>query len=195
MANINNILKIKPSSIKPSKGKLLISEPFMQDYYFKRSVILLAEHNEDGTFGVVINKPLFVNLNDLLKDFPEIEAELFLGGPVSTNSLFYIHKYPEIAESHIITDGIYWGGDLEIVKEMAASNKLDQDNIRFFLGYSGWVPQQLDGEIKRNSWVISKLDTSILFDKSVNDVWNKMVVNLGEDYSYWINFPENPIYN
>ncbi len=195
MNNLNKILNIKPSSIKPSKGKMLISEPFMQDYYFKRSVILLAEHNDEGTFGVVINKPLFVNMNELIKDFPKIDAELYLGGPVATNSLFYIHKYPEIANSHVITEGVYWGGDLEVVKEMAALHKLEQDKIRFFIGYSGWIPKQLDGEIKRNSWVISKIDTSVLFQEPVDEVWNKMVLNLGEDYSYWVNFPENPIMN
>jgi len=195
MSNLNKILNIKPSSIKPSKGRMLISEPFMQDYYFKRSVILLAEHNEDGTYGVVINKPLYVNMNDLIKDFPKIEAELYLGGPVATNNLFYIHMYPEIANSNVIADDIYWSGDIEVIKEMAALNLLEQNKIRFFLGYSGWVAKQLDGEIKRNSWVTSKIDNSVLFDTSVGEVWNKMVANLGDDYSYWKNFPENPIMN
>lgn len=195
MANINKILNIKPSSIKPSKGRLLISEPFLQDYYFKRSVIILAEHSEEGTFGAVVNKPLFVKMNDLIKDFPKIDFELYLGGPVATNSLFYIHRYPEIANSHLIADDIYWGGDLEVIKEMAALKLLEEEKIRFFLGYSGWVPNQLEGEIKRNSWIISKLNTSIVFDKTVEHIWNKMVISLGEDYAYWVNFPENPIMN
>ncbi len=195
MTDINKILEIKPNKLSPSKGKLLIAEPFMVDYYFKRSVILLAEHNEEGSYGMVFNKPLHVKLNDLITDFPQIDADLFLGGPVKTDSLFYIHKFPEIAECIPISNDLYWGGDIDNIKELIACNQLNKDNIRFFIGYSGWSPKQLDEELKINSWVVTKVKTDVLLNESPDEVWKTMVLKLGDDYAHWINFPVNPSFN
>ncbi len=195
MTDINKILEIKPNKLSPSKGKLLIAEPFMGDYYFKRSVILLAEHNEEGSYGMVFNKPLHVKLNDLITDFPKLDADLFLGGPVKTDSLFYIHKFPEIAECIPISNDLFWGGDIDIIKELIACNQLNKDNIRFFIGYSGWSPKQLDEELSINSWVVTKVKTDILLNESPDEVWKAMVLKLGDDYAHWINFPVNPSFN
>ncbi len=195
MTDINKILEIKPNKIKPSKGKLLIAEPFMGDYYFKRSVILLAEHNEEGSYGMVFNKPLHVKLNDLITDFPVFEADLYLGGPVKTDSLFYIHKFPDVADCIPVNNDLYWGGDIDNIKELIACNQLNKNNIRFFIGYSGWSPKQLDEELKNNSWVVSRFKTDALFADTSEDIWKSLVLKLGDDYSHWINFPVNPSFN
>ncbi len=195
MTDINKILELKPSNIKPSKGKVLIAEPFMGDYYFKRSVILLAEHNDEGSFGMVFNKPLHVKLNNLITDFPKFDADLFLGGPVKTDSLFYIHKIPDVADSININDNLYWGGDLDNIKELIANNKFNKENIRFFIGYSGWSPKQLDSELKEQSWIVTRNKTDILLKESPDDIWKRMVEGLGKDYAHWINFPVNPVWN
>ncbi|MCX6231184.1 MAG: YqgE/AlgH family protein [Bacteroidetes bacterium] len=195
MTDINKILEIKPNKVKPSQGKLLIAEPFTSDYYFKRSVILLAEHNEEGSYGMVFNKPLYINLNELIKDFPSIDAPLFLGGPVKTDSLFYIHKFPEIINSIKINEELYWGGDIDIVKDMISSQQLNKDNIRFFVGYAGWSPKQLDEELRENYWVVSRVKTELLLNEPPSNIWNKVVVDLGDDYAHWVNFPVNPSMN
>ena len=72
---------------EPQKGKVLLSEPFLLDNYFKRSIVLITEHNENGTIGFVLNKPVDVNISDVIENFPEINADVALGGPVSTNTL------------------------------------------------------------------------------------------------------------
>ncbi len=95
MNDIDRFLQIKTNNLSPAKGRLLLSEPFMGDYYFGRSVILLAEHNEDGTIEVILNKPATVGFNEVLRDFPEFDAPVYIGGPVETNSLFYIHTLGE----------------------------------------------------------------------------------------------------
>ncbi|MFZ4400430.1 MAG: YqgE/AlgH family protein [Bacteroidales bacterium] len=195
MTDINKILEIKPNKIKPSQGKILISEPFTNDYYFKRSVVLLANHNEEGSYGMVFNKPLFINLNELIKDFPKIDAPLYLGGPVKTDSLFYIHKIPEITNCINITNDLFWGGDIDNIKELVYTKILNKNNIRFFVGYAGWSPKQLDTELKDNSWVVTRVKTDILLEESPTDIWKRIVIDMGEDYAHWANFPVNPSMN
>ena len=119
MTDINKIIKIKANNLKPSKGKILISEPLLADNYFKRSVVLLAEHNEEGSFGIIMNKPIDNKFNEIVTDFPEYTGQLFLGGPVSNSSLFFIHTLGDLIENSMkIMDGLYWGGDIESVREL-----------------------------------------------------------------------------
>jgi putative transcriptional regulator len=196
MENLDNIIKIKTNNLKPKPGRILISEPFLFDYYFKRSVVLLAEHNNDGSFGVIINKPLVVRFNEVVKDFPEFDARVYLGGPVKTDNLFYIHTLGDaIADSLPILDGIFWGGDLERVKELISLGMLNKDNIRFFIGYSGWMPKQLESELKRDSWLVSNITAERVMRASTETMWQDTVVDLGEKYRHWLNFPSEPALN
>ena len=117
MSEIDRIFEIKSNNLKPAKGRLLLSEPLMGDYYFGRSVVLLAEHNKEGSFGVIINKPVAAKLNEVITDFPEFDAHMFIGGPVETDRLFYLHTFgKEVSDSIEILDGVFWGGDMETIK-------------------------------------------------------------------------------
>lgn len=196
MTDLNKILDIKPNNIKPSQGKVLISEPFMYDYYFKRAVILLAEYNEEGAFGIILNKLLHSKLNDIINGFPPFDADLYVGGPVSTDKLFYIHKFGDIVpDSTEIADGIYWGGDVEVIKELIAVNKITNNDIRFFIGYSGWTANQLEEELENNSWVVTRTNVKAVLKTKAEQVWNNIVLSLGEDYAHWVNFPVDPNLN
>ena len=196
MTDLNKILDIKPNNIKPSQGKVLISEPFMYDYYFKRAVILLAEYNEEGAFGIILNKLLHSKLNDIINGFPPFDADLYVGGPVSTDKLFYIHKFGDIVpDSTEIADGIYWGGDVEVIKELIAVNKMTINDIRFFIGYSGWTANQLEEELENNSWVVTRTNVTDVLKTKPEKVWNNIVLSLGEDYAHWVNFPVDPNLN
>lgn len=196
MGRLDDLLAIKTNNISPDKGKLLISEPFLLDYYFKRSVVLLAEHNEEGSFGVIMNKPISAGFNDIVKDFPAFSARLYLGGPVKNDSLFFIHTLGDkIANSSEIIDGLYWGGEIDHVKELITMKLLNPDDIRFYVGYSGWAAKQLDGELQRNSWVISRTTAKNLLKTDPTDLWSSSLKRLGESYSLWINFPADPAAN
>jgi len=196
MKNIEDILKIKSNDIKPTPGKILISEPFLMDYYFKRSVILLADHNEEGSFGVIMNKPLSVKLNEVIKDFPDFASQIYLGGPVQNDSLFFIHTLGAKIEGSIeVVEGLYWGGEMEVIKEMISLNLIKPDQIRFYIGYSGWTSNQLEEELKRNSWVVSTENASYLLNTNADVMWAKSLQKLGSSYALWPKFPNDPAQN
>jgi putative transcriptional regulator len=196
MTDINDILKIKTNDIKPAKGKILISEPFLSDYYFKRSVVLLAEHNEEGTFGLIINKPVDLILTDILHDFPEFDSTVYLGGPVKTDSLYFIHTLGDRLENSLeILQGLYWGGDIELVKELIKLGKITPQEIKFFIGYSGWVSKQLEAELERNSWLVANIKANQIMNSDPVKLWDESLKKLGGDYAYWTNFPSDPVMN
>ena len=196
MKEIDRFIQIKTNDLSPSKGRLLISEPFMGDYYFGRSVILLAEHNEEGSFGVILNKPVSAKFNEVLKDFPDFDATMYLGGPVETDSLFYIHTLGEQLEGATeILDGLYWGGDIEVLKELILLKKIDSKDVRFFIGYSGWGAEQLNTELKRNSWVITRSSKKRVLSTDPMMMWEKFLSKMGDNYKYWNKFPIDPTMN
>ena len=185
------------STIPAATGCLLISEPFMLDPNFKRSVILLTEYSEAGAMGFILNQPGEYMLGDILPDVSYSEMPVFTGGPVANNTLHFIHCCPEkIADGIEIGDGIFWGGNFEEVKHLITSYQLKADEIRFFTGYSGWTPKQLDDEIKEDSWIVTdKLTKEIIFSKNEENLWRQVVIGLGQRYAHIANFPENPELN
>jgi len=181
--------------IKPKQGIILISEPSLRDFYFRQSVVLLAEHNEEGTFGVIINKPIEARVSDVLKDFPDFDCPIYLGGPVKTDSIFFIHTLSHIEQSLPIMEGLFWGGDIMTVREMIERNELNEGNIRFFVGYSGWNPNQLDREIKEKSWVLSHTTVREIINPNPEKLWSTYLKSMGKDYAIWANFPSDPSFN
>ena len=184
-------------STNPTKGVLLIAEPsIIGDVSFNRSVVLLAEHNENGSVGFILNKPLKYRLKDFL---PEVNSKLrvYNGGPVEQDNLYFIHTIPDlIPESVEIPNGIYWGGDFDVVLDLLMNNELNEEQIQFFLGYSGWSAEQLDDELKENSWVVTENELKeTIVGTSDKDFWKKKMIEFGGDYLIWSNAPENPSYN
>ncbi len=193
MDNMDKFIKVSSNNVLPEKGRLLLSEPLMGDYYFGRAVVLLAEHDKEGTFGVVLNKPLQHKFNSVVKDFPDFDAPLFLGGPVEPNNLFFIHTVGDIVEGALeIGDGIYWGGDIEIIKDMIEYGSISPNDIRFSVGYSGWSPNQLQNELKKNSWVVSPDLNNNILKMKIETMWEQLLSPLGDKYKYWPNFPSDP---
>lgn len=185
------------SSIAAATGHLLISEPFMMDPNFKRSVILLTEYNEDGAMGFVLNHAGDYMLGDLLPDLSYSEFPVFTGGPVANDTLHFIHRCPEKIEGGVlIADGIYWGGDFEVVKSLINSYQLKEGEIKFFTGYSGWVPDQLKNELLENTWIVTdKYSPDLIFASEDHNLWKEVVISLGNRYAHIANFPENPALN
>ena len=161
---------------KPEKGSLLIAEPsIIGDISFNRAVILLADHNALGSVGFILNKPLDYNLRDLI-DGTESEFRIYNGGPVEQDNLYFIHKSPELIPNSIeISNGIFWGGDFNVVLDLINDDKISKDDIRFFLGYSGWAEQQLANELESNAWVVSEniYHNKIISDKTLT-LWSPL---------------------
>ena len=196
MKEIDRFVQIKSNNLNPDKGRLLISEPFMGDTYFGRAVVLMAEHNDEGSFGVVLNKAITASFNDVIADFPPFDAPIYIGGPVDTNSTFYLHTMgDQIEDSNNIGNGLYWGGDIEMIKEMILLKKLDSTSIRFFIGYSGWSPDQLNSELKMNSWLVHKKVNESILNYPTDNMWSALLKSMGPQYEYWTKFPKDPIMN
>ena len=184
-------------SEKLKKGQLLVAEPsIIGDISFNRSVILLAEHNKEGSVGFILNKPLKYTIKDLV---PDIDAnfKIYNGGPVEQDNLYFIHNVPELITNSIeISSGIFWGGDFELTRSLINERKIKKDNVRFFLGYTGWDTMQLENEMETNSWIIAEnLYQNKIIGKSTTDFWKEKILELGGDYIIWSNAPENPLLN
>lgn len=181
----------------PDAGRLLLSEPFMIDPNFKRSVILITEYADTGAIGFVLNHQSDYLLGDLIPDMAYAEIPVFIGGPVENDTLHFIHRVPEKIEGGVeIAEGIYWGGDFEKVKELVKSYQLSEEEIKFFAGYSGWTSGQLDAEMMEDTWIVTdQFQNDVLFTHDEQNLWRQVVIGLGQRYAHIANFPENPMMN
>jgi putative transcriptional regulator len=184
--------KIKNES-STQKGSILISEPFLSDNYFKRSIVLITEHTPEGSVGFVLNKQVDLKVQDVIQDFPDIDAGISIGGPVNTNTIHYIHTLGEIIPDSVkITKDIYWGGNFDVLKELVALGKIKKYDVRFFLGYAGWASKQLEDELSENAWLVSELSSEMIMKAESSNTWNQILGNMNNKYQVWANFPENP---
>ena len=192
--DLRQLFQIRSNTLDPQPGDLLLSEPTMNSLHFGRSVVLLIDHNEvDGSFGIIINKPLLTRLCEVTEVFDNFNAPLYLGGPVAENQIFFMHTLGDlIPESSKIMDGLYWGGDTETLNSLIASGIANAGNTRFFLGYSGWDSGQLTSELVRNSWAVCRSNAKTLLSTPSNQLWKTLVNRLGKDYGMWSRFPKNP---
>lgn len=179
-----DIFKIETNHVVPSRGKVLISEPFLYDEMFGRSVILLVDHSTDGTMGLVLNKPLPLSLNDVLKEFKDISnIPIYKGGPLSTDTLFYLHTLKDVEDSLQIGKGVYLNGDFDAIRRYILQGNDIDGKIRFFLGYSGWEHDQLCQEIEENTWLIGSTSiASLMNEKGSAELWKNVLGQLGGKY-------------
>jgi putative transcriptional regulator len=183
------------NKLDPLPGNVLVAEPFMQDDYFKRSVVFLCENNKDGTVGFILNEKLNIHLNDLFNEPLPFNAELYMGGPVEAQNLFFLHTCEDLQDAVEIARGIYWSGDFEQLKEYMLIGKIEPKNIRFFLGYSGWDQQQLIDELEAENWLIGSIEERELFDLESEDSWKVQLTKMGKQQALMATFPDNPNLN
>ena len=183
---------------EPQKGSLLLSEPFMLDNNFERSVILLCEHDTtEGTMGVVVNNRSSLMLSDIISGIGNQNFPLYIGGPVGVETLFFLHQAPEkIDTSTEIVDGIYFGGDFEQIRSLINDHLLEPAEIKFIIGYAGWTVGQLESELTQNSWAIhNKFPKELLLMQDGEDLWKQALISLGPKYAHVANFPRTPNLN
>ncbi len=180
----------------PSKGDLLLSEPFLMDSNFSRVVILLCEHSEEGSFGLILNNTLEIEINSVVTDFPEAKIPVGFGGPVERNQLFYMHQNKEIDGCVKIGKNLYLGGDYPDIKKRIACDEMTPSNLRFFIGYTGWGKGQLQNEIDELSWVVMKAPEDLnVFNAFDDDLWRELLSRLGGKYKLMADYPVNPADN
>lgn len=183
----------------PHMGSLLISEPLMDDKYFSRSAILvLDEPEEGGHFGLILNKPTEMTLRNLMPDWEQGDrVPIYCGGPVDLQRMFLLHTLGEkLGSDTEVLPGIYVGADLDkIIQYIEEGGEVD-GKLRFFLGYCGWSPGQLAGELEGNTWGVNALPQSQnLLKGEGSDYWRREVRDLGEEYRSWLVVPLDPSMN
>lgn len=200
---IGNIVSVKElydiaklNEIEPAKGKFLISEPFMQDNFFKRSVVFICEHNEEGSFGFVLNNILTVGIGELIDDLQGCDFEVGFGGPVNSTNLYYLHTAGDkINNSFEVMEGIYTGGDFEQIKTLINTGLLREEEIRFFLGYSGWSDGQLQEELDDDAWIVADFNSKEILKTVDKSLWKSLLDQMGGKFKMISNFPEDPSLN
>ena len=179
-----------------ASGKLLIADPFLRDPNFKRSVVFMCDHKEEGSFGFVLNKQHDQLLGELLQGFETSTIPVYYGGPVQLDTLHYLHQCPELIPGGVeVIDGIYWGGEFEVVLNLLTEKKISSANIRFFVGYSGWGQGQLEEELKIRSWITTDATRQLIFPTNIGDTWNQALRQLGGEYAQMVNYPIDPQLN
>ena len=192
-----NILDLDPTNkYLPSSGRLLVSEPFLPDPYFRRTVVLLCEHNDEGSFGFVLNRRMDLSINDLMENMPPIGSPVGIGGPVQSGNLYYLHTLGRhVLESVEVVDGVHMGGDYEQLRSILATDPKLAKHVRFFVGYSGWGPDQLKKELDDRSWLVSRADKRRIMGTKPPDLWRETLRSMGREYAPLANFPEDPSLN
>ena len=182
--------------VEPASGILLIADPFLKDPNFLRTVVFLCEHQDEGSFGFVLNRKYENTLDELIPELEGHPLPLFYGGPVQGDTIHFLHQYPNAIPGGLeVMKGVYWGGDFDKVVEMIKNNEADPAKIRFYIGYSGWSGGQLSEEMDQKSWLTVKATRKIVFLKNYLDIWKESLKQLGGDYEMMINFPIDPQLN
>lgn len=187
---------ILPEDKIPAKGKILISEPFLPDTFFSRSIVYLTDHSPQGSVGFILNKKIDLKLSNAITGFDGWDEHLNMGGPVAPDTIHYLHTMGDmIPKSVLVEDNIFWGGDIDSIRDLVASGGIARAQIRFFLGYSGWSAGQLERELKEDSWVIARVKPEIIMNNRGEDTWKSVLRSLKNKYRIWADFPDSPEMN
>ncbi|MBL8002581.1 MAG: YqgE/AlgH family protein [Flavobacteriales bacterium] len=193
----SNPLDLDPDNqLAPARGRLLVSEPYLPDPYFRRTVVLLCEHNDEGSFGFVLNRFIDMDIGDLMQDMPPIKTRISIGGPVQSGNLYYLHTLGKHIEGSVEVMGdVHMGGDFEQLRAVLATDPRLARHVRFFVGYSGWGENQLQKELGQRSWLVHPADKRRVMNTALKDLWGDTLRGMGRAYAPLANFPEDPSLN
>ena len=187
---------IVKNQVDINKGSLLLAEPFMDDEFFKRTAILLCNHNNEGSFGYIINKPLKLKVNEVVNNFPPFEAYVNYGGPMDAHTFNYIHTIKNLEESMEICNGIYWSGNYDHLKDLIKFGKVNSSEIMFLLGYAGWSYGQIKEEQKEGTWIVNnEVKKEKIFESNKHDLWKNVLNEMGGEFAIMASYPEDPQLN
>ena len=165
------------------RGQLLIASPYLEDENFFRAVVLLVKHDEEESLGVIVNRPTNITLEDLLpvenilsaiEQLPAADRRILSGGPVD-GPLFAVHDCPHLADCPVVTGALCFTASNERLAQLLDETAI---NRRFFHGYAGWGPGQLEMELEMGSWLLTPASAEAVFGDTDN-LWNRCVHHVG----------------
>lgn len=178
------------------KGSFLVAGPGLYDPNFRQAVVLLCEHNAQGSMGLVINRPTELVLTEALNQLGgERDDVIYSGGPVQPDHLLIlIRSEQEPASSHHVFNDVYLGTDLPTLQSLVAQSVPDEA-FRGYAGYAGWGAGQLDAELASNSWITVPGDSKWIFDSDPRIVWPELMRSLGPRFAFYADMPKDPTLN
>ncbi len=175
---------------------LLVAHPFLQDPNFLRTVVLIVAHDSSGSLGFVLNRPAPVRVKEVTDFFGEVDYPLYMGGPVDKNTLHIVHTLGTILEeSREVGDGLYWSGSWKKLRALLAVREIPEAMIRFFAGYAGWGPGQLEAEIAQGAWLVFPAKKSYIFQADPKTLWQHVLQDQGPQYAALTRCPLDPRLN
>lgn len=182
---------------KSTKGQFLISNSSVVQDFFHKTVVLMIDHDQDGAFGLILNKPATYNVFQLIHDLPETEnakQAVFRGGPVDELFISVLHNKKDSKDPGIeVIPGIFLARNFETLVEILKS---DDCKFRILQGYAGWSPGQLEVEFEKLSWVASSASADLVFsEKSPEDYWKEALRVKGGIYKYFVDHTKDPMLN
>lgn len=193
---VSGLRLMDPSERNVKPGTLLIAPPMMHDPNFRRTVVLVCEHGTEGSFGLILNRPLALSLHEVMKGVSRRETSVSMGGPVQPDTLHFVHSHGTILPRAIpLVEGVFWGGDFDLLKVLIETGQTTPRDLRFFLGYSGWSAGQLEEEIDAGGWILAGGDGAAIFAQDAGALWRTSLRRLGGEYALLSNFPEDPRMN
>ena len=177
------------------KGMLLFSTPALFDPNFRRTVILLGEHSEDGAMGLVLNRPSETTVGDAVPDLAAVAgfgAPVYVGGPVQPEAVLVLAEFEDAsaAAGLVVGDVGFARADGDLDQLGAATSR-----ARVFAGYSGWAPGQLESELEESSWIVEPADGIDLFPEPDEDLFGSVLRRMGGSYRLLATMPEDPRQN
>lgn len=173
------------------KGKILISTPDISGDIFSRSVVLIVDHHENGAFGLILNK-INKEISEKISLITGFRTDIYEGGPVENDKIFIIGKGNPATEFFInINDDFYLTEDVQTITDAVYAGNINVNDVKVFSGYSGWAAQQLESEIMRKMWTVVdvyNLDYTLPNDQNL---WKKIMQNLGGEFLLWANAPQD----
>lgn len=175
---------------------LLVAHPFLQDPNFRRSVVLIVAHDSSGSLGFVLNRPTPVRVKEVTDFLGEVDYPLYMGGPVQQNTLHIVHTLgPILEDSQEVGGGLYWSGNWKKLRALLAVRDIPQEMIRFFAGYAGWGPGQLEAEIAQGAWLVFPAQKAYVFSADPKTLWTRVLVDQGPQYAMLTRCPLDPRLN
>ena len=169
------------STGEPDRGMFLVARRTLHGPHFGQTIVYLVEHGEDGTLGLIVNRPGDISLSEAIPDIEDKQAAahvLYYGGPVGLPMILMLARNESATEGmEHVANGVYISSDRLVLDEMLAAQK-PRSEVRFYLGYSGWAAGQLDAELERGSWHVVAADTDAIFSDKTDLLWDRLIDQL-----------------
>jgi len=162
------------------RGHLLLDGGMLTGSFFHRTVVLICQHDQEGAFGLVLNRPAGGRLGELVASaLPQVleDQQVFLGGPVQPEAFSFLHAEMFLTGVNVLPN-VGLGHSLETLIDLAEST-VPGRKMRVFAGYSGWSPGQLESEMKRSAWLTHPASLELVFDTDPAQLWRKILYQKG----------------